>query len=49
MLQIFGCNSIRVVHPFLQAAVVAVYVLNMVHAIYKLFSVGLELVMSQAL
>jgi len=49
VLQIFGCNTIKAVHPFLQAAVVAVYVLDMVHTFDTLFFVGLESVMSQAL
>jgi hypothetical protein len=49
ILQIFGCNTIEAVYPFLQAAVIAVYVLDMVNAFDTLFSVGLESVMSQAL
>ena len=49
MFQIFGCNTIEAVHPFLQAAVIAVYVLDMVHAFDTLLSIGLESVMSQAL
>ena len=48
MLQIFGCNTIEAVHPFLQAAVIAFFVLDVVYAFDTLFSVGLESVMSQA-
>lgn len=49
MLQIFSCNTIEAVHPLPQAAVIVVYVLDMVHAFDTLFSVGLESVMSQVL
>lgn len=47
MLRIFGCNTIEAVHPFLQAAVVAVYVLDVVYAFHTLFTIGFESVMSQ--
>jgi hypothetical protein len=45
MLQIFGCNTIKAIHPFFQTAMVAVDVLDVVHAFHTLFPVGLEAVM----